>query len=163
MAQNDKRFCMSPSLSQELHIWLSFMLHLYKNNGVSRHFLLFFKILISRLLEGKRQKMVQINKKVCLSHTISREPYAIWSLFVVHKCKKIISPGFFFILSKFRFFGLLGGKKSKKWPKKKKLRLLHLISQEPYIIWSSFMVHMCKRIISPAFFSFFQNFNIPGC
>ena len=34
----------------------------------------------------------------------------------------------------------------------KKLSLSHLISQEPYIIWSSFSVHMCKRIIFPGVF-----------
>ena len=43
-----------------------------------------------------------------------------------------------------------GGWKGKKWPKMtKKNCLLHFISQEPYIIWSWFMVHMCKRIIFP--------------
>ena len=39
----------------------------------------------------------------------------------------------------------------------KKLCLPCLVSQEAYIIWSSFMLLMCKRIISPGFFSnFFQ-------
>ena len=32
------------------------------------------------------------------------------------------------------------------------------ISQEPYIIWLSFMVHMCKIIIYPGVFSFFKKF-----
>ena len=36
--------------------------------------------------------------------------------------------------------------------------MLHLISQEPYIIWLSFMIHTCKMIISPGFFSFFSKF-----
>ena len=37
----------------------------------------------------------------------------------------------------------------------KKLCLLRSISQEPYIIWLSFMVQMCKVIISPGvFFNF---------
>ena len=30
-----------------------------------------------------------------------------------------------------------------------------LTSQEPYIIWSSFMVHMCKKIIFPGVFLYF--------
>ena len=36
--------------------------------------------------------------------------------------------------------------------------MLHLISQEPYIIWSSFVVHICKRIISTGvFYIFFRS------
>ena len=43
----------------------------------------------------------------------------------------------------------------------KNLCLSHLIFQEPYIIWSSFMVHMnvLKDNISKHFFHFFQNFD----
>ena len=41
-----------------------------------------------------------------------------------------------------------------------KLCFLCLISEEPYITWSSFMVHMCKRIIFLGLFvHFFQIFN----
>ena len=36
------------------------------------------------------------------------------------------------------------------------------MSWEPQIIWSSFMVHMCKMISPALFFSFLQNFNILG-
>ena len=59
----------------------------------------------------------------------------------------------FLFFSKLWFFRLLGGSKGKKWPKmRKKLCLLCLKSQELYIIWSSFMVHMSNRIISPGLF-----------
>ena len=127
---------------------------------------------------------------------------------MLHLCKMIISPGNFFIFSKFWFFGLLGGKRAKNGPKwqkilsialhiwgtihhmtviyvckmiissgvfsiflkilifwvhrgvkgqkmvqnDKKFCLLHSISQEPYIIWLSFMVQMYKMIISPGVF-----------
>ena len=37
-----------------------------------------------------------------------------------------------------------------------KFCLLNFISQEPYIIWSWLMVHMCKRICPGAFLHFFQ-------
>ena len=90
--------------------------------------------------------MVQNDKKFCPSHSISQEPYIIWSPFVVHNCK-IISPGLFFIFPKFWFFKLLGGrevnraKNDLKWQK----ILLLLISQEQYIIWSSFVVHKCPK------------------
>ena len=49
------------------------------------------------------------------------------------------------------------GWKGKEWPKmiKKKLCLSCLISQEPYIIWSSVMVHKCKGYLQ-GFLHFFQ-------
>ena len=75
----------------------------------------------------------------------------------------MISPGIFFIFFfffSFLFFRLLGRWKGKTWPKMtKKFCLVRFISQELYIIWLSFMVHLCKMMISPGvFFSFFQNF-----
>ena len=53
--------------------------------------------------------MVQNDKKFCPSHSVSQEPYIIWSPFVVHNCKIMIFPGLFFIFPKFWFFKLLGG------------------------------------------------------
>ena len=50
---------------------------------------------------AKGQKMAEDDKKLCLSHLISQEPYIIWSSFVVHKCKLIISPEDILIFSKF--------------------------------------------------------------
>ena len=58
-----------------------------------------------------------VHLSVRSSCTISQKSYIIWSYFLVHMCKVMISPGFFFIFSKFRFFALLGGSKGKKWPK----------------------------------------------
>ena len=71
--------------------------------------------------------------------------------------------GVFFIFSKFWFFGLLGGSRAKNGPTWQKLCLSSPISEKPYLIWSSFVAHMCKRIISPGFiFTFFPNFNFRG-
>ena len=58
-----------------------------------------------------------MTKKNCPSHFISQEPYIIWSWFMVFMCKRIISPGIFYIFSKFWFSGSIVRKKSKKWPK----------------------------------------------
>ena len=71
---------------------------------------------------------------------------------------------FFFIFSKLLIFWVVSGKKGQKMAQNnKKKTLLCLISQEPYIIWSSFMLHMFKRIISPGVsFTFFPNFNFGG-
>ena len=96
-------------------------------------------------------------KKICLSCSISQEPYIIWFSFMIHICKTIISPGIFFIFSKIWFSGSSGGSKSKKWPKMTTNSVLHVIFQDPWIISSSFIVDMCKRIIFPdIFFSIFE-------
>ena len=87
--------------------------------------------------------------------------YFMWSSFMVHMCKRIISPGIFFNFWKFSFSGSLGGEgvKGKKWPKMtKELCLPHTISQELYIISLWFLVHMFKMMISPAIFFFFKIF-----
>ena len=76
---------------------------------------------------------------------------------MVHMCKMIISLVIVFSFSKFSFSRSSEGSKGKnglKWWK----CLSHLIIQEPYIIWSSFMAHMFKRKIFLDLFSFFQNF-----
>ena len=138
------------------------------NDDISRHFFFFFfffqflKILIFWFVKGrvKVQKTVQNNQKFCRSCFISQEPYIIWLSFMVHLlCKMIISPGVFFIFFKVWFFGLWvrGVKGHKMFQDDKNFCLLPLLSQEPYIIWLSFMVRLCKMIISPSsFFHFFQ-------
>ena len=61
---------------------------------------------------------------------------------MVQMCKKIITPGVFFDF-KILIFQVVRGLKEQKMAKNdKNFCLLHLIFQEPYIIWSSFMVHM---------------------
>ena len=64
---------------------------------------------------------------------------------------------FFFIFSKFWFSRLLGGKRAKTLAQNdNKFCLLHSISQELYIIVSSFMVHSCKTISPNVFFIFLK-------
>ena len=87
----------------------------------------FFKILIFLVVRGvKEQKMVQNDKKFCLLHSVSQEPYIIWFSFLVHMCKMIIPSRDYFIFSKFWFFRLLGGggrggKRAKNGPKWQKI------------------------------------------
>ena len=133
------------------------------NDIISRWFFHFFKILIFQVTGVvKGQEMVQNDKEFCPSCLISQEPYIMWLSFMVHLCKMIISPGVFIIFSIFWFFGLLGGK-SVKTVQNKKFCLSRFISQEPYIIWLSFMVHLCKMIIYLDVFFIFSNCNFPGC
>ena len=61
----------------------------------------------------------------------------------------------FFIFARFTFFRLLRWSKGKKCPS-------CLMSQEPYIIQSVFMVHICKRIISRCSSTFFFQIFIFG-
>ena len=116
------------------------------------------------LLGVKGQKMVQNDKKVCQSPSISQELYIIWSSFVVHMGKRIISPVFFFIFLKLWFSRLLKGWKSKKCPKMtKKKNVLHFISQEAYTRWSWFWYTYVKWWYFQMLFSFFQHFDFLGC
>ena len=69
-----------------------------------------------------------------------------------------ISRHFFHFFEIFIFHAVRRVKGQKMVQNDKKLCLLCPISQEPYITWLSFMVHMCK-IISPAGFVFFLFFH----
>ena len=123
-------------------------------------FFTFFKIFIFWVNKGvKRQKMTQNDEKFCLSNTISKEPYIIWSSFTVHLCKRVVYPAFFSFFQNFDFPGCWKGKKGKKIsPKWQKILFVTLVSQEPYIMWLSFMVHMCKMLISWDVFFIFEKF-----
>ena len=57
------------------------------------------------------------------------------------------------------FWVVRGGRESKRAKKVQNdnnFCLLHSISQEPYIIWLSFMLHICKIIISPGIWFHFS-------
>ena len=85
---------------------------------------------------------------------ISQEHYSIW-LFLVPLCKMMISPGLFFHFLKILIFWVVSVEQGQKMAQNdKKLHLLRFISQEPYIKWLSFMVHLCEMMISPGFFFF---------
>ena len=93
MVQNDKKI-----LSIALHIWgiIDHMTVIYVCKLIisSSVFSIFLKTLIFWVHRGvKGQKMVQNDKKLCLSHTMSQEPYIIWLSFMVQMCKMIMSPG----------------------------------------------------------------------
>ena len=96
-----------------------------------------------------------MTKKFCLSHLISEEPYIILLSFTAHLCKMIISPGVFFHFSKILIFWVVGGIKVQKIVQNDSC-LLHSVAQQPYIIRLSFMVHMCKMIISPGLLHFLK-------
>ena len=126
---------------------------------------MFFSFLLKfwffRLLRGKRAKnspkwQIKITSDMCLS----QEQYSIWSWFLVNLCKMMISPSIFF----FQFFKILifrVVREIKNGPKSQKT-LLQSICQEPFIIWLSFMIHLCEMMIS-LYILFFQNLDFPSC
>ena len=69
--------------------------------------------------------------------TISQEPYIMWSKFLVHMCKMMISPGIFFILQNFDFSGCYEGKKGQKMTQEKKFCSSHSVSQVSLLIFVS--------------------------
>ena len=65
----------------------------------------------------------------------------------------------------FLIYGSLGcylGKRTKKWPKMTKNCLSRFISEELYMVWLSFMVHLCKVMIFPGVFFIFSKFCFSG-
>ena len=93
------------------------------NDDISMHF---FEIFIFRVVrEVKEQKIAQ-NEKYQLhpSCAISQGQYSLWSWFLVHLCKMMISPGVFFIfffLDSFIFRAVLGVKGQKMAQDNKKI------------------------------------------
>ena len=148
-----KRFCLLHFISQEPYfIWLSFMVHLCEIM-ISRCF--FFKFFQNFDFLGCLVYKIAQNgpkeKTFCLLRYISQEPYIIRFSFMVHMCKMIVSAGIFFIFSKFWFFTFVSGVRVQKIAQNdNKLYLSRSISQKPYIIWSSFVIHKCKMKISPS-------------
>ena len=92
MVQNEKRFCLLYSISQEPYIiWLSFVVDKCKMIISPVFFLYFFKILVFWFVSGiKGQKMTQNDTKLCVA-PIYQEAYTIWSRFLVHIYKRMTS------------------------------------------------------------------------
>ena len=98
------------------------------------------------------KKIVQNDKNVCLSRSLSQEPYVIWSSFMVHMCKmKIFRGKFFHFFKIFIFWVVERVKGQKKAQNGKKFCPSHSIYQELNIIWLWFLVNMCKLMISHFF------------
>ena len=81
----------------------------------------------------------------------SCDPDIIWSSFMVDIWKRIISPSVFYVYAKFQFWGQWWVKMAKNGPKWQKI-LSFSMSQQLYLIWFWFLLHMCKMMISPESF-----------
>ena len=98
-----------PHISETINHMIVINGTLVWNDNNSTHFFYFFKILIFQVVWGiKGLKMIQNDKKFCLTCSMSQEPYIIWLSCMVHMCKMIISPVGFIIFSKFWLSGSIG-------------------------------------------------------
>ena len=113
----------------------------------SGSFSIFFKILIFWVHSGvKGQKMVWNDKKLCLSHSISQEPYIIWLSLVVQMCKMIMSLGVFFQCDNFDFPDCQGAERAKNDPKWQKfLSVTPFISGTIYHMIFIYDTHVCVK------------------
>ena len=95
---------------------------------------------------------------VCASTPYLSKHRSYDRVFLLHKFKNVFS-----IFFKFWFCGLLGGRglKRQKMAQNDKKILPHFVSQELYLIWLSFLVHMGK-MISPANFFIFSKSDFSG-
>ena len=83
------------------------------------HFFLFFKILIFWVVRGvKGQKIVQNNKFLSVALLISRTIHHLW---YIHKCKMMISQGFFSFFQILIFWFVRGVKEEKMVQNDKKI------------------------------------------
>ena len=104
MAQNDKKFRLSHSISQELYlIWLWFLAHLYKIMISPAIFFIFSKFWFFWFLGGrvKGQKMTHNYQFQSVTLYISRT--VSWRL-LLHMYKLKISPGVFLYLFYYFFY-----------------------------------------------------------
>ena len=148
--KNNKYICHAPylmnSIAYDHDFWYTFVKwwYLHMLFPVSQNF-------------EKEQKMVQNDKTLCLSHSMSQEPYIIWLSFMIHMRKMVISAGIFFIFSKFWFFGSIEGVKGQKIAQNdKKLCLSHSVSQEPYMIYCDFWFTCVKWCCLEQIVSYFR-------
>ena len=118
-------------------------------------FFYFFKILIFWVVRRvKGQKMAKNDKKLCPLHVLSQKPYIIWSLFMVQMCKRIISPGVFYLFFEVLIFWVNNGVKRIKWPKMTKT----CVCGTPYLSKHVFCCTSLKWWHLQTLFSFFSKF-----
>ena len=152
-----KKFRLSCCMYQEPYIiWLSFMVHRCKMIISPVVFFLFSKLWLFRLLgrlKGKKWPKMPKNSVRRAFYLRNHTSYDLhlWNTFE----KDNISECFLYFFQTLIFGANSGVKGQKLAQNDKNLFLSHSISQEAYIIWSSFLVHMCKMMTSPdAFFNF---------
>ena len=158
MAQNDKIFCFLCSLFQELCIHHMIIISLYLqayiiiSSGVFLHCYVNFYFNFHFNFWGQLGCNGKKWPKMAKSCTY-RTPYInMIRIFSVQWCHL-----HFFFYFKILIFQVVREVKGQKMTQiDKKFSLSHSVSQEPYLIWLWFLVHMYKMMISPAIFFIFS-------
>ena len=142
---------------------LLFMVHVCKMIISPSTFFSFLKFWFSGPLRGWRSKRARYSPKsenimYVTLHISGAIHHMIRHL---HKCKMMGSPvvvvvGFFSFFQNFGFSGCSWGIRKKMAQNDKKFSQSCPISQDPFIIWLSFVVRKCKIIKSPGLFFIFS-------
>ena len=129
-------------------------------------FFSFFLILIFGVIRGVKRKKNSPKWKIkvtSVTHHISGIA-DIWSWPLIRLCKMMISPSIFSDFFKILIFPVVSEVKGQKMTQNfKRFCRMHYITQEPYIIWLSCMVYICKMIITLGVIFIFQNFDFLHC
>ena len=143
-------------ISQTLHYMVVICGTQFWNDNISRVFFYFFKIFIFSVVRRvKWQKITHNDKKLCLLLSISQELYIMWSWFMVHMCKRVISLGVFYV----SFFSCKRVKNGLKWQ--------NIVCCTPYLnkhtsFLLCFLLHKVKMMTSPDAFFIFSKFWLSG-
>ena len=154
-------------ISGTIHQIVIYGTHAWNNNIFTCFFL--FKILIlwfGRRVKGQKnspkwQKILSVVLNIsCSIHHVIHVSGTIHHVIVIygaHVENDNISRRYFYFFNGLIFLVHRRGKVQKTFQSDKEFCLLCSIPQEPYIMWLSFMVHMCKMIIYPGvLFSIFR-------
>ena len=188
MVQNDKKFCLSLSISQEPYIkWLSFKVQMCKiiiSPGVFFNFKTLIFWVVWRAEMAKNDPKWQ--KFLSVAPYISGTIYRMIFIYGTRVCIKGYLHAFFPFFFKILIFKIIRGggggggsgrgrgeqkgegggegrlKGQKMAQNDKKFCLSHSVSQELYIIWLWFLLHICKMMMSWANFFILQNLDFWG-
>ena len=122
-------------------------------------FFSFFQNFDFSCYRGKGQKMAENGKKFCLSHSISQEPYIIWSSFMKNKCKMIISPRYFFHFFKTLIFLVVLTVKGQKMAQNEKNSARHFLYLKNHPSYDLSLWNTCVKGYLHNFLYFFPNFD----
>ena len=159
---NGKKFCRSCSISQEPYmIWLSFKVYMCKMVISSGTFFIFAKFCffwVVKMQKGKKKNSPKWQKILSIVLYISGTIPSMIVIYGTLVWNDNTSRQFSYFWKILIFWVVRGVKWQKMFQNDKKFHLLYSISQEPYMIWLSFMVYVCKMIISPGMFFIFAKF-----
>ena len=118
----------------------------------AKFFFIFSKFWFSGLLGGNRAK--NSPKWQEIMSVVLHISGTIHHMIVIFgtQMQNDIARSFFKFFQNFSFSGCQKGERAESGPKSPKPVCRAFVSQEPYITWSSFMVHRCKRIMSAVLF-----------